>query len=276
MKFVTPREPRNPRTRGRDLIEKERQLTPWEELESWREALKGDIMQEVRRSERGTWGYFSSGRNAYDLYPELQHDLRLGPDDWKELPNNLSSYFRGKERAVEIYEAVIHFFPHRRVQIGLSDQSFMRDVQYQPAENDREKIRLMQFLLWMDWRPEERSSFQGMLSSAEKPALEELRQERNIVRFVNDAAMILLSFSAHREELRGLLQTRWSEVQGEVEDLKFKGGEHIHHDLIRFLRNLRLVLADEVKVDKYGRLNIAISSKKLETPQPLPVRSGVE
>lgn len=270
MKFLVPAEPRRPRLRSRDSLEAERVVSPWQEVDQWREAQKPEVLNRVRR-QKGTWEYFLEGRYAYDLFPEMQHDLKLGPDDWERFSPSIHAGRKKKTEDREYFLGLIHFFPQRRLYLASQQQARIKDMETVASEHlGLYSFRSAQLLTWLE--NTDVAEWQKKLQRSEAPAVQEVRVARQIFDQVNGAADIVLSYSVHRSEMQDLVRSRWDEVRDEVERIR---QEEDPYKLTLFLRNLRIILAQDVVVDKHGRLDI-YPPGELEQSHPLPARSDVE
>lgn len=268
MKLGEPHQ-RTPRMRSGEVLEGEHELTPWQQVERWARVEQPKVLSQALEV-KGNWSYILIAHYAVDVYPEHLADLQPAKTDWSVYQRERYTTLRHAQ-AKEFILGAIKFFPQDEVYVILKFQSEVGAAEFSEiGEAGFQTMQVAAFLTIV--RPERKAEWTKHLARSKTRAWEQVQQQPKMVNQVNDAATFVLAYPDMREQVQDMITKRWTEVSASLPELK----RAELHELVRFLRNLKVILARQVDMSRIGSLNIQPPAGTVnENRSSLPERPNI-
>lgn len=275
MKLTPTGEPRQPKLLSREVLEVERELSPWQQVEQWTKIAQPEIVAQTLAA-KGSWRYMLMAPPAMDLYPDLLPEFRLPATDWERYSK--MSDFRDASKQ-EYARGAVRLFPSRQLDVLMKFHHETGTAEFFGL--GKSKLDFLEDTLFLDvMRPERKPEWQRMRERLRPAIWSELQQSIDKSSALPPlslphAARFLLAFPDARADVQELFTKDWSLIVKAHAEIKQMNAQELSR-FVRFLRSLKIVLAGRVELDKYGGVQFQAPAGLLsENRSPLPERPSV-
>lgn len=257
---MKPGERRRP-AQARELLDVGEHEDPTFEVEQIIKSSRSDIIRRAN-AEKGDYLYLELGRQTVELFPDLQTQLGLKPDEWSHYINQLDTF--GNWRFIV---GAVQWFPERRGEIQTEFMHNIRRIGVGVHSPGTDKF--LSALALSILRPDPKHI--TTLRENVEPALRQIFEDgKPIYIRVVDAAKVAVYFPERRTEIREFFVAHMPEIRALVTQSKT---DIFTHDLTGFLHGLKIIFAEQVVVDEFGRLTFEEGERsQLGHMNPLPQR----
>lgn len=263
MQIGAPRERRRS-TQAKELLEFGEMEDPAFEVEKMIEESRPEVIHWAK-THKGNFSYMEFGRQTVELFPDLQSEFGLRPEDWPEYKDQLEK-IRFSAGNDDYIVGAVQWFPERRTEIQTDFSHAISRIGLGIRTPGTQKFLSAHRLAIV--RPD--SKHLMTLKENLEPALNKIFYDDNpIYSRVVDAAKILIHFPERKAEIQAFFIAHFAEIRTWVANVK---KDQSTHDLPGFLHGLKIIFADKVVADEFGRLTFETKGKAVQGSKPLPER----
>lgn len=263
---MQPSERRRP-TASREVLDFSEDEDRSLEVERLIQRYKPKISEWIAKNSKKDLSHLENVSTAVDLFPELQEGLEIKPVEYEFYRDQMDNirYTMGNGGYVC---ALLRWFPERKADIQSEYSVAIRNMRATARrDSDLEAFLAAQQLLWLQ------SADQGALQKMRGSLPGVIDRVKNFDRLymqVIQGSKILVSCPEAREELQKYFAVRLPQIQVEAVRL-----EPSNADLPGFLHGLKIIFAEQVTADEFGRLMFQMKERRIGKEKPLPARAEV-